>query len=215
MAIAFDLAGTQYTSSGTTNTQTLVPSSGADFLIVYTMVPIARTVSGITWNSVSLTSIDTQNATGFKLQAWYLKSPATGSRSLVVTANASTEIYVGALFYSGTDITTQPDVSAKQNNASGTTITQTVTTVGDNSWLTCCTLADAGGLAASTGSTTRGSILNTAFGVFDSNGAKSPAGSYSMLQTINNGNNAGIIVGVKVLASGGAVVSKLTLLGVS
>lgn len=197
MAIAFDIAATKYVSSGTTNTQTIVPSGSADFLVVFTMVPIARTVSGVTWNSVAMTSIDTQNSTAFKLQAWYLKSPATGSNSLIVTANASTEIYAGALFYSGTNITTQPDVSAKQNNASGTTITQTVTTTVDNAWLACCTLADVGGLASSTGSTTRGSILNTAFGVFDSNSAKSPAGSYSMLQTMNNGNNTGIIIGIK------------------
>lgn len=197
MAIAFDIAATKYTASGTTNTQTIVPSGSANFLVVFTMVPIARTVSGVTWNGVALTSIDTQNTSFFKLQAWYLKSPATGSNSLVVTANASTEIYAGAMFYSDANTTTQPDVSGKQNNASGTTITQTVTTATDNAWLACCTLADGGGLAASTGSTTRGSILNTAFGVFDSNGAKSPAGSYSMLQTMNNANNAGIIIGIK------------------
>lgn len=213
MALAFDTHGMNYVASGTTNTQSITPTT-ADVLIVYTMVPLARTVSGITWNGVALTSIDTQSASFFKLQAWYLKSPATGSNSLVATVDSSSESYVGAMFYSGADLTTQPDVSAKQNNASGTTITQTVTTVADNAWLTCCTLADAGGLAASTGSTQRANQFG-AFGIFDSNGAKSPAGSYSMVQTTNSGNNAGIIVGIKELVAAGAVSSKLTLLGVS
>lgn len=201
MAIAFDVAGTAYVPTASTNSITIVPSGSADFLVAFTMVPIARNCSGVTWNSVGMTLIDTQNSSFFQLKAWYLKSPATGSHSLVATADASTEIYLGGMFYSGTDTTTQPDASAKQNNASGTTITQTVTTIADNSWLACCTLADGGGLAASTGSTTRGSILNTAFGVFDSNGAKSPAGSYSMIQTLNNSNNAGIIVSFKPLVA--------------
>lgn len=199
--MAFDIAGTQYTASGTTNTQTIVPSGSANSLTVFTMVPILRTVTGITWNGVALSLLDTQNATFFKLQAWHLKSPATGSNSLVVTADSSTEIYAGAMFHTLANITTQPDVVGKQNNVLGTSITQTVTTVADNVWLLCCTLADGGGLAASTGSTTRGSILNTAFGVFDSNGAKSPAGSYSMVQTMNNANNAGIIIGIKPLVA--------------
>ena len=199
--MAFDIAGTQYTSSGTTNTQTIVPSASANSLTVFTMVPVIQTVTDVKWNGVDATLLETQNSLFFKLQAWHLKSPATGSNSLVATADGSTEIYVGAMFHTLANVTTQPDVVGKQNNILGTTITQTVTTVADNVWLLCCTLADAGGLAPSTGSTTRGSILNTAFGVFDSNGAKSPAGSYSMVQTINNGNNAGIIIGIKPLVA--------------
>lgn len=212
MAIAYQAAGTKYQGTGTSSTLSIASGTSHDFAVGFAMVPIAKTMSSLAWNGTNMTQITTVNASFFKLYAYYIPTPSTGTNNLVGTASASTEIYMGAIFYSGASPTGQPDASATANGT-GTTLTQTVTTVADNCWTACCTLADAGGLAASTGSTTRGSILNTAWGIFDSNAAKTPAGSTSMTQSMNSGNRAGIIVSFKPPASGGGTTYNALLYG--
>jgi hypothetical protein len=197
MAIAHNISSTQYVATGTTNTITIAPTATATGLIAYVMLPNAKSVTSVTWKGTPLTLLTSQVCGPFTLYAYTLASPSTGSGNLVLTVGSSSESYFSASFYNDTDTTTVVDTFAKQSNASGTTLTQTVTTSADNEWTSCVALADMGGLSASTGSTVRGSILNTAFGVFDSNGPITPAGSTSMLQTVNNGNNGGIIIALK------------------
>lgn len=213
MAIAFDTAKTKYSGSGSSSTQSIVVSGTSDFAIGFAMVPIARSMTSLAWNGTNMTQVATVNASFFKLYAYYLTGISTGTANLVGTADSSTEIYMGAIFYSGASQSGQPDAS-NTANGTGTSITQTVTTISDNAWTACCTLADVGGLAASTGSTLRDAIQNGAWGIFDSNTAKTPAGSTSMVQTMNSGNRAGIIVSFSPAGSASTATPTRMLMGI-
>ena len=96
-------------------------------------------VSGITYNSVSLTQIRTDANSGDdskKTDLWFLIAPATGSNTVAVTMNKTIGNKWGALAVSltGVDQSTPNDAD---NGASGdsTTISVSVTTVADNAWV--------------------------------------------------------------------------------
>lgn len=217
MAIAFDTANSQYTGSGTTNTISMTLGASADILIAFAM-GVGRNVTGITWNGVAMTQFATvtSSAGDFRSYGFYLLAPATGTHNLISTISSSGETYLGGISYSGAKQSGQPDASATSNPVgAGTSLVQSVTTVADNSWTACIMLGDAGGVAAGTGSTQRASILNGALGFFDSNGAKTPAGSTSMTQTCNSGVRAGIIVSIApAVAAASATPRRRMVLGI-
>lgn len=209
MAIAYDTAATKYQGTGTTNTQALTLSGSADYLVAFVMVVGSKTVSGVTWNGTAMTQIGspvTANGGGFACYAFHLVAPDTGTHDLVSTISASGETYLGGIAYSGAAQTGQPDAVAVSNpSSSASSLVQSLTTIADNSWTACCMLGDQGGVSAGAGSTTRGSVLNTAWGIFDSNAAVTPAGSTSM--TVNctaSTARTGIIISIAPFVAGGS-----------
>lgn len=193
MAIAFNTALTGYVGSATSKTLTIAPSGTADLLLAFVMTTNASyTISSITWAGgadFSGTKVGPATVSSFKQYAAYLAAPTTGSNNLVVTISSAGEIYCAGLFYDGAKQTGIFDNSALNTSS----LVQPITTIADNCWTVCSALADAGALASSTNSTTRSTIQNTAWGVFDSNGAVTPAGSFTMTQT-GSGSKGGVIV---------------------
>jgi hypothetical protein len=205
--IAFDSASQQITSSTGSNSLSFNNVAG-NFMVVF-LYDNSSSTTGVTYNGVSLTdtgiTVVKSASNQFTGYAFYLKSPATGANTLTASRSSSTgDYYLHVATYSGAG-TTQPDNAAATTEASSSTMTQTITVNTANSWTVCSAFADGGSLAASTGSTLRGSIINTVTGLFDSNAAMA-AGSQSMVQTMNGTfKRVGIIMSIKpiVAASSG------------
>lgn len=214
MAIAVDATSSSANQTG--SSVTFAHTCGGSNRILVVAVSIAAgipTVSGITYNGVALTQIATVLgvAADRRTELWYLIAPATGANNIVVTLSGAPGAFfnVGAVSYTGVKQTGQPDATANTNNTSNvTTTSQAVTTVDDNCWLVgaiCDGAAD--GSAVQSGTTFRLSVYNrvgaAGYELFfiDSNGAKTPAGSYSLGETHNSNRSAIIVASLSPVAS--------------
>lgn len=194
--IAFDAAtgGSALGAASLTYTHTCTGSNRILFVSAFSNLNTGNAVSGVTYAAVAMTkigaSISPNNQEG---SLWYLVAPATGANSVVVTqGNAGGSIRSNSSSYTGArQPGGQPDNSTTNTN-SGTSITATLSTIFDNCWTIMLAEADGASLTAGTGSTSR-NIQGGVYGIFDSNGAKTPAGSTSMTVTASSGNN-GVIM---------------------
>lgn len=211
MAIAFDSANSNYNAGSVTSDTWAFNNAGGDFLVVfvYTNGSGGDTVTGVTYNAVSLTKANSANvASNQWVSCWYLKSPATGSNNIVVSTGSSTDIDSRAQTYSGTDTSTQPDSSNTGTSTGNLTLSTTV--VNSGSWLASGVRNNSTGpMTAGAGTTVRGTPV--AFSSGDSNGTVG-TGSQSMAWTAGAGSSAGCIISIKA-AGGGAVVRSLSSLG--
>lgn len=140
------------------------------------------TITGVTYNGVAMTKIIGHNDWSNRwTYLWYLIAPATGAHNVVITSSSSVLINGNASSYTGCKQSWVPDASAK-NNASSTTITTSVTTIADNCRTVLIGTTNVN-QAASTGSTQRTLSSDTAFWLYDSNAALTPAWSKSMIIT--------------------------------
>jgi hypothetical protein len=161
------------------------------------------TCTGVTYNGAALTQIGTGTiATYQKTQLWYLIAPDTGTHDIVASFNQSnvTVNAFAAVSYNGALQSGVPDASNTNNSASASSLTASVTTVANNCWTVMA--ACAGGLTHNgTGTTLR--KISTApsaplIAIMDSNGAKTPAGSVSLVTDTNGQGNTEI---TEVIAS--------------
>jgi len=173
MAIAFD-ALTQTTNGGGVSSQNFNHTITGSAPILFVAVAIDRnggtgggdqTVSGITWNSVSLSKIDASNYaqndtqnTWDRIELWYLKSPATGALSGTVTFTGNTKCCIAAYSYTGVDSTSPiGTVATPTTGASNPSIS--LTTANNNSWVTSAT-STFGDTLTSPSDTSRANIGN-------------------------------------------------------
>ena len=202
LPLAFVAANQQVNSGQATNSFSLTTSGSDRLLIVYCSDDALGTTT-VTYGGVPMTAITTQTDVSnfFKLSAFYLKNPTVGSNTVTATRTSSAgDFYVFALAYKNAGQDTVPHTYTSSAQSAGTSQTVTLTTTAASCWTTLFTFADGGGLAASTGSTLRGSVLNTAAGVFDSNAALS-AGSNSMSVTMGSGIRTSIMLAIESIAS--------------
>lgn len=150
----------------------------------------ADDVSSVTYNGVSMTLVNkTYNSTaGGRWQyLYYLLSPATGAHNVVITCSSTHYIIAGAAEYSGV----QSIESSTTNNTDLSTLTTTTTTVANNCWNVIFSGSPGAVSNASTGSTKRANSSIEYWTWFDSGGAITPAGSYSMTTTVSAGSKIG------------------------
>lgn len=199
-AVAFDTSlasTTPYTNFGTSYSMNYT-CTGSNLVLVNAVYDTDHNNSDVvtanTYNSVSLTK--KQQAarggdSGQTMTSWYLANPSTGSNSMAITlSSAITAGVLIGLSYTGATI---PDASAAVSQTSGTPFTFSVTTVTDNSWIMAWIAGTTGAtMSAGTGTTFRAGATNTCQSM-DSNGAKTPTGSYS-LQVTGDNNYFGIIM---------------------
>lgn len=197
MTMTFDSTGS---STGASFSAT---NTAGDVMFAFLSVSSLSATVGMTYNGVAMppfaSSVD---STFFKIWGFFLIAPATGTHTLAPTTSAGSIVDVHFVTYVSTNQSVQPDASSTTAATSGTSLTANVTTIANNCWSVMYVLADAGNLAAGSGSTLRGSILGTAFGVFDSNGAITPAGSHGMSATFSNGASCSIIASIAPVAAG-------------
>ena len=143
----------------------------------------------VTYNGVSMTAVTgSPKANGTSSQAWlfYLINPATGANNVVVSWTGSTYMRSISASYTGAKQSAQPNAH-NEANATGTTITTTATSTENSCWNISFVAGDgATAFTASTGVTSvrdSGSGLSNICALGDSNGGKTPAGSYSMTWT--------------------------------
>lgn len=180
--IAWD-ASTQGTA-GTSSPQTYSHTCTGTDRILFVSVFSQTSVTSVTYAGVPMTELGNtsySSPTG-KSYLFMLVNPASGANNVVVTHSGSYHASV-AVSYTGAKQSGQPDAAADTDTSGASTaasITTTVTTVADDSWTVMATACEGNALTASTGAYLRQTGSNVAVAMFDSNGAITPAGSYSM-----------------------------------
>jgi hypothetical protein len=185
MAIGYDAVSTATETSSSSKTWSHTCTGSDRILFVGGWIRgNGNNCMGITYNGVAMTQIQTNvvSSTVYydKGFLFYLINPATGANNVVATFNSANYNNGISVSYTGAKQSAQPDNSNTQTTTS-TSTTDTITTVADNCWtVLLCSSSNASGTAGS-GSTLRGGSANAKF--FDSNTAKTPAGSTSMSLT--------------------------------
>lgn len=127
------IVSSSYNSTATTRTlASVVVAAGSNLCLAVCvqMEATASAVSGITFNSVALTKLDSQVGASFsRSEIWYLINPTVTTANVVVTHTSSDHSVVGALVASGVDQVTGLRTAAKSTGSS-TSVTNTVVGVG-------------------------------------------------------------------------------------
>lgn len=195
MAIANDSFTNGAFTSGTTHTFSHTCSGTDRILYVHAFINTTTDrVTGVTYNGTSMTLLHKFSpAAGRYLYVFALINPDTGANNVVISASASVAIGGNAVSYTGVSQTSQPEVTRTEIGSTNPD-TYSITTTTDNSWAVLFTLGNNANPTASTGSTFVGQ--NSVYGdadVFDSGGAITPAGSYSMTLSYSSTFTHGIV----------------------
>lgn len=155
--------------------------------------------STLTYAGVSFASNLLVSASNSSTSNGYLYYIYAGAQTanIVVTRNTTTaSMYVFGASYAGVNQSMSwtggsPTDATTSGNGTGSPLTGTLTTLTDNSWTILVCEMDNAGLVAGTGSTQRQTQQPgyVAWGLFDSNAAKTPAGSTSMSTSGGGGYN--------------------------
>jgi hypothetical protein len=189
--IAFDTSAqfAQDSSPGGTATFSYTVGAGTNrILFVGTTIATGNTVSGVTYNGVAMTQLNTQaisGATFSNTYLFYLVNPASGAHNIVVTGTGTTFMYSAAESFSGVDQNTPIDANTT-TTTTGTSITASVTTTKDNDWLVGWQMVgtSAGSaLSAGANTTIRQTNGSNWYTIEDTNAAQTPPGSKSL--TVN------------------------------
>lgn len=186
-------------------------------LVLYTAFYTSGTVSGVTYNGVAMTSIDS-SAGGLALYVYGLKSslPTDGlTHNIVITLSGAADTTAISMSYKGTSDQTIV-FSAHTNNAGTTTpLTTTISDTYKSSWTILAVRNNTTGTsAAGTGS----ALVTNANGAqfYDSNGSLASAGSQSMAITFSGGNSVKTVmaeIGILQTLSATAAVGTFSLTG--
>lgn len=189
MAIAFDAStNPTYVNAAThTFSHTCTGSDGILWVLCWRRSGTA--VSGVTYNGVSMTSLGTEILAGTGsgnqyLTMWYLGAPATGANNVVVTSSSgATEHIDGAVSYTGASATGIPDATNSLTATTQANTTATVTSSADNCWALMFMRVDAATSVTAGASTTRRAYTVNFTASFDTNTAKTPAGTITVNTT--------------------------------
>lgn len=184
-AIAFD--NVFNTTQGTTNYSVAFTTSGSNRILIGCLwVTGTNTITSATYNGVSLTQIDTSNFLGSNMYSFYLVNPALGSNTFNIQTTGGSLI-VGLASYTGAAQSGQPDNHHINNASAVSTLTDTLTSVADNSWHIGCFYNDTTGNTTAGAGTTRRSVGTVDAGIFDNNADIHPAGSNSIIANLASG----------------------------
>jgi hypothetical protein len=162
MAIAFGAVSTVATASGTslTYSHTVTGSNNIILVGVWIVNTDTDTVTGVTYNGVAMTRMNTITCTVPSSQRgylYYLLSPSTGANNVVVSSS-SADIQSRAISYTG--VTSVGANGTFTPNASTTTAAISVTTTANNSWLVAGARNFAAAVTAGSGTTMRSSAVD-------------------------------------------------------
>lgn len=152
--------------------------------------------TGVTYNGVAMTKVTSiaKNTTEGYLSCWRLIAPATGANTITATRSggATGVFWISTANYNGIKQSAE-DNSTSTTVIGSTSLTCTLTTVADNCYLVMGAFSDNGNVSAGASTTLQQSATTTPI-ISDSNGQKSPAGSYSLVNNSSSGNNVGIML---------------------
>ena len=216
MPIAFDAASRIASSNAPTHTFSHTVTGSDRVLLVgaYRYGSVDDPVTGVTYAGVSMARLGYINQAnpGYKVYIYGLAAPTTGANDIVITATGAGELGGAGASYTGVSQTGLPDASNTASAGSGTSLAIANTSVADNCWTVMFALNQWANFSAGASTTLRTSGANLAF--FDSNAAKTPAGSVTLTGTWGgSAANAGVIVSIAPFVASAR--SRLLLLGVS
>lgn len=183
MAIAYDSfsSGTDNTpnSSPATQAHTCTGSNGLLATGFYTAAATSKTTS-VTYAGASMTQATKLEGSpaSSTTEIWYKLSPATGANNIVITCSADQPIEYCSASYTGVG---GLDATNTGSNASTSSFAVSITTVADNSWPIM--FARNNGDVYTAGASTTKRASQGASAIFDSNAAKTPAGSVTLTAT--------------------------------
>lgn len=201
-AIAFDAASSAGLAGPATSITMSLAVAGSNELAIAgcTITDTSHTATAAyNGTSMSATSNSPHDFTfGNRSYFWTLYNPDSGTHNVVVSLSGSAVAIAGSAAYTGVD-STQPDNQAN-NEGSGTTLSSSITTVADNAWLAVWARNNGSLTVAGSDSTERSAGFGA--GLYDSNAAKTPAGSHSI--STNSGSSVSIahmIISIKPSAA--------------
>lgn len=215
-------------SSGTASSLTWShTTAGTDrILIVFAYRENGETVTGITYNGVAMTSVTSVSVGTVIEYAYYLINPASGANNVVVSFSGSTaNCIASSISYTGAKQTGQPDAFNSTSGLAESSLSMSVTTVADNSWITGALLGPYGAPFAGSGAFTyiavgagapAGGAGWNAHSIYDTNGAITPAAATTVGASAANVNIA-TLVGVSIAPAADAATAtprRRTLLGI-
>lgn len=195
MAIAFDASSTGNTANSSIPsplTWSHTVASGSNmYLVVFVEHDASDAVTGVTYNSVSMTQLlKYSDSFGKFYYAYGLSSPSTGANNISVSwSGGNNFVSANGLSYSGVSSTGQPDATGTANATSGTSLSANITVVASNCWIAAYSRFSSG-ITGFTGYSTRKTDgLGGQMAAGDSNAVVS-TGSQNVTAT---GTNSGVI----------------------
>lgn len=163
--------------------------SNRALLVAVSIGAAAGTITGATYNSVAMSKLITTDFNGSLgvLEMWGLVNPASGANNISVTWTGSQFMGASAVSYTGVAQYGLPDASAYTDIAgvSSSSISTSVTTVADRTWLVAATYANTTNPTAGTNQTARGTTATRGVLLGDTNAVQTPAGSFSIASNIS------------------------------
>jgi len=195
-AIAFDATAKGQDSGVNSVTLSFTCTGSNLMLMINTDYDQPLTITSYLYNSVAFTDVASPlsfQGGGTYLDMQYLAGPSTGANNIVCTwSSTSGGKTISAASYSGVKQSAPSATSTKANQSIASPLTQSITTVDDNSWIVWG-FGISGPATASTNCTIRQQdALYHGGGIADTNTDQTPAGSKSMSATYGgNLNQAG------------------------
>jgi len=140
MAIAYDSSGT-LARANTSSLSGSFTNTAGDALWVDVMLDgtISNLVTGVTYNGVAMTQIDTQarsNVIDVRIYTYFMIAPATGSNTLTVSLSSSAQVRATAVSYRGVKQSTTIDNQIITNAINvNSPKSRNLTPVADNCWV--------------------------------------------------------------------------------
>jgi len=183
-AVDFDSASSGGNDCSSSSFSSGTVSVGASLALVFLdHTNSSATMDSVTWDGVAMTNIFSQTDTGLLLEVWGLLDPPDGVSTVVLDCTGSGSHVAFAVSYTGTD-NVLPSNTSFLVQGSGTTISDSITTVADLSWVASFVFEKVSNSIAYTAGGTRrwgngGEAAASSRIVGDSNADISPAGSYT------------------------------------
>lgn len=184
--ITFDSASNSgYQAAASTYNWLHVTAGRNRYLIVgVSMLSLAQTVSGITYNSVAMTFLGAQNSVSgaARVELWGLVAPTLGSNTIAVTLTGAIASAAGAVSFAGVHPTspTEGFNSAQATNVGAADATVNVTTVATNDWIVDQVATDDTAITVGALQTSRNNVTGAGGSGADSTEPATTAGAYTM-----------------------------------
>lgn len=202
MSVAFDAALQPQVNGSVTSVTRSFTTSGTDrFLNTWGLTTSVADMTGVTYNSVSLTKAGELNVDAFATETYYLINPASGANNIVWSNGTSTTFVTSATSYNGVKQSFTPTTNTSTGNSS--TMSGTLTTVSDNSWIVWNTRNNSGAAATGTNYVRRADNAINGVSIGDTDAAITPAGATSVSVTAGSSAPWGVFMMEIEEATGG------------
>jgi len=153
-----------------------------------------RSVSGVTYNSVAMSSLGTATNGIYSVQLWGLANPATGAHNVVVTMGGPpNSTSIGSVSFTGVNASTPTSGFA---SATGSSANPAVTVTSTTSSMVLAATIDAGSTSLTVNKTLRwNAILGTDT---PRGGGATAAGASSVTTTFTGSNNSWATAGISI-----------------